>query len=521
MEQPATNPELPATEAPDAELARLVSEEERCLERVQGCLAERATHKIERKEIDYDSQLIEVCDQIATSRMEDVPPLLEQMERLQMQALAAQQRQKEQTEEHVDPRSPYFGRMVLREAGREREILIGRSTYLDPRSNLRIVDWRDAPVSRLYYRYAEGDEYEEVFGEREVMGEVLTRRSLTIVDKRLRRIVAPQGTFVRPETGRWQRGGSGLKLHGGQGSAPRAEQLHRPGKLGIGGDDIREDKHLREITALIDPRQFELITKPDSGLVVIQGGAGSGKTTIGLHRLAYLAYQDKRRFRTDRMLVVVFNTALARYISHVLPALDVVGVLVRTYEDFAAKLRIAHFPSLPKTYATDTPTVVTRLKKHPFMLNAIEDHIARLAARFAAAFQTAAENDASRELIAHSWQKTEGRPLSHRVFAVTRWLQDGPRGLSTAEKNKLERRANDALELSQDVTMAWAEILTDQKFLGEISSRLAPGAFSPRDLERAVEWCNHKTALAHQHQEQVEQIERDGLETKAHGHKDP
>src|SRR5690606_15798596 len=126
-----------------------------------------------------------------------------------------------------------------------------------------------------------------------------------------------------------------------------------------------EDKHLREITALIDPRQFELITRPDSGPVVIQGGAGSGKTTIGLHRLAYLAYQDRRRFRPDRMLVIVFNQALARYISQVLPALDVNGVPVKTYETWATELRRNLISGLPRRYNTDTQPAVTRLKKNP------------------------------------------------------------------------------------------------------------------------------------------------------------
>ncbi len=95
--------------------------------------------------------------------------------------------------------------MVLQEGQRRREVLIGRSTYLDTQSGVRIVDWRDAPVSRLYYRYEEGDEYDEVFGDREVNGEVVTRRSLNIVDAELRRIGAPQGSFARGEGGSWRR----------------------------------------------------------------------------------------------------------------------------------------------------------------------------------------------------------------------------------------------------------------------------------------------------------------------------
>ena len=73
----------------------------------------------------------------------------------------------------------------------------------------------------------------------------------------------------------------------------------------------RADRLLPAIAALIDPRQFELITRPTSGLIVVQGSAGSGKTTIGLHRIAYLAFAEPRRFRPERMLVVVYQRALA------------------------------------------------------------------------------------------------------------------------------------------------------------------------------------------------------------------
>jgi DNA helicase-2/ATP-dependent DNA helicase PcrA len=485
----------------DPELGTITADEERCLERVVSHVQARPTAQVARRLIDYDRQLIDLRDQIAQARLEDVPPLLEQMERLQN--LAA--RQGQSTTGHIDTRSPYFGRMVLCEDGRNREILIGRSTYVDTRAGVRIVDWRDAPVSRLFYRYNEGDEYEETFGERDVEGEIVTRRSLTIVDSRLRRIVAPQGVFVRQGSdGEWRRGGSGLKLAGGQGSALRADQHHRPGKLGVGADEGGEDRHLKAITALIDPRQFELITRPDSGLVVIQGGAGSGKTTIGLHRLAYLAFQDKRRFRPDRMLVIAFNQALVRYISQVLPALEVTGVGVRTYTEWANRLRVAHFPDLTRKVADDTPSVVTRLKKHPAMLRAIDDHVEQLAAAIEARLAAALGDDgevaakATAELRA-----SRGRPLAHRLHALAAWV-DRAR-LSGRPLNVLEREIRRGLSTAQDVVGAWSELITDKVALTRAVDTYAPGQFTAREIHQAHEWCSAQSALVLLEAEQLQE----------------
>lgn len=486
----------------DSQLTRIVSEEESCLKRVVEHI--RAKPAVARKFIDYDGQLIDLRDQIAQSRMEDVPPLLEQMERLQY--LAA--RQGQSTVGHVDLRSPYFGRLVLREAEREREVLIGRSTYIDTKVGVRIVDWRDAPVSRLFYRYTEGDDYEETFGEREVEGEVVVRRSLTIVDAALRRITAPQGVFVRPEAGAWQRGGPGLKLAGGQGSALRAANHGRPGKLGVGAADpiTGEDRHLRAITALIDPRQFELITKPDSGLVVIQGGAGSGKTTIGLHRLAYLAFQDKRRFRPDRMLVIAFNQALTRYISQVLPALDVAGVGVRTYTDWAARLRQSHFPELTTQQVEDTPNVVTRLKKHPAMLKAIEAHVETIAASVEAGIAPilrslpAAEEgpDVAAGFVSR-FRSGRGRPLTHRLNQMRSWLRQQP--VPPEARNAVERHLRRGLAQAADVVGAWSELITDLPRLRQLFDAHAPGEFDERQLSQAHEWCSGRSALVILHLE--------------------
>ncbi|HEU4537306.1 MAG TPA: UvrD-helicase domain-containing protein, partial [Polyangiaceae bacterium] len=290
---------------------------------------------------DYDKQLLELRDEIAQARLEDVPALLAQMERIS--GLAVRRAEADATQPPpVDPAAPYFAHVRLREGGRERDVLIGRTTHVDAREGVRIVDWRHAPISQLYYRYPEGASYEETFGGREVQGEVVVRRTVTIVDGELVRVQAPQGVYVR------RRGGGELwrelelkhlELSGGQDTAMRPANVAR-GIFGVGADgQQRADRHLPEIAALLDPRQFELISAPDSGVVVIQGGAGSGKTTIGLHRVAYLAFRDPARFRPDKILVITYGSALGAYISEVLPALGVHGVRVDTYARWAEALR--------------------------------------------------------------------------------------------------------------------------------------------------------------------------------------
>ncbi|MCC6558457.1 MAG: ATP-binding domain-containing protein [Polyangiaceae bacterium] len=347
---------------------RIVREEEALLERVKANLAEVKPARPAPVE-GYEEQLLSLRDQIASARLEDVPALVQQMERLQ--GIAA--RRSESVVEPVDPRSPYFGHLRLRERGRpDRDVLIGKTTHVDAKAGVRIVDWRHAPVSQIYYRYEEGADYEETFGERDVEGTVLARRTVTIDDGELLRISTPGGTLVRGPSGFRALAAHAAELAGGQGKAVRPEDMKRMG-LGTGAAfHAREDRHLPEIAALLDPRQFELISKPDTGLVVIQGGAGSGKTTIGVHRMAFLAYNAPRRFSADRMLVVVGSPALRAYIDEVLPALKLHGVAVETYAEWARAARARAFPWLEAPVEEGTPGVVTRYKTHPALLRLME-----------------------------------------------------------------------------------------------------------------------------------------------------
>lgn len=474
--------------ADDAERNEITSEEERVLARILKHLAATKIGGVLGR-VDYDQDLIALRDQIAEARLEDVPPLIQEMERLQMIA----QRRSEVQAGSVDPSSPYFGRLVLEEGDRKREVLIGRGTYLEPRTGIRIVDWRDAPVSRLYYRYDEGDDYEETFGGRDVQGMVITRRSLAISEGHLRRIVAPQGTFVHRRDG-WERvSDSARRLQGGAGAADRPDHYHRPGKLGIGRDgDGRVDKHLPEIAALIDPRQFELITRSSAGLVVIQGGAGSGKTTIGLHRMAYLAFNEPQRFRPDKMLVLVFNAALARYISRVLPALGVGGVQVTTYQTWISKIRSAHLPRLPRKYTDETPSVVVRMKKHPAMLRILADYVATLSLRIENALSAGLENVLGRAELLARWQKEARFPVAMRLDRLLRYATGGVEGEKAPPipvRHVVEKIASQMRNESLDVFHAFAELLTDRGLLEQGFAKYAPGDFTAQEIGSAHSWC--------------------------------
>jgi DNA helicase-2/ATP-dependent DNA helicase PcrA len=328
----------------------------------------------------------------------------------------------------VDPGSPYFAHLRLREGGQERDLCLGRATWID--GDVRIVDWRNAPISRVYYCYEQGDEYEERFAGQLRGGRVIARRTLSIRDAALERIEAPEGVF-EPEPGRperWRRlSRARPRLSGGEAAALRAHGRGAlaGGRLGGAGapSPQRLDRRLPEITGLIDAAQFELIARPAAGFLAIRGTAGSGKTTVALHRIACLAWADPGLDGPDT-LFVLFSPALRRYVEHVLPALGVSRVAITTYRDWAAELRRRHFPALPLAQRDDAPAEVQRLKLHPAVGSALAEQVRRV------------------------------------------------RGPATAAQ---------ALD-------DWASALCDEALLREVTRREAPGAFRDAEIARCADW---------------------------------
>jgi DNA helicase-2/ATP-dependent DNA helicase PcrA len=503
---PAAGADADDVLAPEAEAALsqfpIVAEEQRLLSIVLRKIDGAAPRK-SRAYVDDAGSLIELRDQLAAAKPEDQGSILEQMHRIE--ALSRQRGKGDSPP--VDRKSPYFGHLRLEEGDKRRDVLIGARSYVEPGGGVQIVDWRNAPISRLFYRYEEGDAYEERLGDRLVEGEVLARRTVAIVDADLRRVAAPQGTFSRDfKTGEWRqmatqqaklqiaRDGSAAKMIATRpvpGAGPPAPSATR-GKLGLDeSGQRRPDRHLPAIAALIDPRQFELITHPASGLIAVQGSAGSGKTTIGLHRIAYLAFADPRRFRAEKMLIIVYQRALAAYVSRVLPALEVEGVPCMTFVAWATETRRTALPLLDAPITDDTPPVVMRAKSHGAMLKILADRQVALGAWCRAALTRLADEPAARvaaDAALAAWDAAlPDGPVDRRVSAFATWVRDA--ALDPAARTALEHAGRALRARTRDVTGEWAALLTDREALRKGYATHAPGVFSEGQLDDVHRWC--------------------------------
>ena len=454
---------------------------------------------------EYDESLLELRDSLGEAHEDELPQIVAQMDRLA--SLAAHRQSQGPAAALPDTDSPYFGHLRVRQGGRVRDILIGNQTLASLDLPYPIIDWRHAPISRVFYCYGEGDEYEERFGGRVVEGEVLALRKVLIARGRLLRVDCPQGVYQFAGGG-WRRMERDRpRMHGGSGSALRPAMMGPP-RLGIeagkqaGGLAAPglSDRHLPLITGLIDAEQFAVITRPDSGVVVIDGGAGSGKTTIALHRIAYLCHQNPERFRPGQMLVVVFGKALAAYVSQLLPALGVHGVRIHVLDEFLEQLRHRHFPGLPGEYSEGTPTAVIRFKQHPATLSYLRERAAARAREIERGFETALGDAPGAAQALAGWRSLGNRPLLARLEQFAQWVR-GTAILPGLGKFSADWLARQRLKTPLEelvpaggiapalILSVWEEASLHVETLTEAMGRLAPGAFTPSELETVRNWA--------------------------------
>ncbi|MFF7080437.1 HelD family protein [Streptomyces lavendulae] len=201
----------------------------------------------------------------------------------------------------------FFGRLdylhapgaELAEGAEGEQFYIGRRHVHDADGDPMVIDWR-APVSQPFYRASKKD---------------------------------PQDIALRRRFG----------YTGGELTAYEDEHLSDPAEAAAVSKLLQQEIErprvgpMRDIVATIQPEQDEIVRSGLSGSVCVQGGPGTGKTAVGLHRVAYLLYAHRDRLARTGTLVIGPNRSFLHYIEQVLPALGELEVKQATVDDLVAR----------------------------------------------------------------------------------------------------------------------------------------------------------------------------------------
>jgi DNA helicase IV len=205
----------------------------------------------------------------------------------------------------------FFGRLdYLHAPGAERaegaegeRFYIGRRHVHDADGDPMVIDWR-APVSQPFYRASKKD---------------------------------PMDVALRRRFG----------YTGGQLTAYEDEHLSDPAEAARTSRLLQQEIErprvgpMRDIVATIQPEQDEIVRSGLGGTVCVQGGPGTGKTAVGLHRVAYLLYAHRERLARTGTLVIGPNRSFLHYIEQVLPALGELTVRQATVDDLVAHVEVS------------------------------------------------------------------------------------------------------------------------------------------------------------------------------------
>lgn len=204
-------------------------------------------------------------------------------------------------------KKPFFGRIDIEdeENGRRETFYIGKTVVAENPAEPEVIDWR-APISSVYYDHSLGKCTYKVPQEGFFQVDLKRKRTYEIEDEKIK-------DYYDSDV--------------------------------VANDDLltkylskSKRNVLSEIIATIQQEQNEVIRKNPKHNVLVQGSAGSGKTTVAMHRISYILYNYDLEFKPESFYIVGSNKVLLNYITGVLPDLDVYGVRQMTMEELFTRL---------------------------------------------------------------------------------------------------------------------------------------------------------------------------------------
>ncbi|OKP83149.1 RNA polymerase recycling motor HelD [Paenibacillus sp. P32E] len=199
--------------------------------------------------------------------------------------------------------SPYFGRVDFQEEGQgiTEQVYIGVSSFVDADGlSFLVYDWR-TPMASLYYDYPPGEAAFETPGGR-ITGTMKLKRQYQIRDGHLHNVFDSSITI----------GDQLLQQVLGQGA----------------------DAQMKSIVGTIQKEQNAIIRNDNSQMLIVQGAAGSGKTSAALQRVAYLLYKHRERLTADQIVLFSPNPMFNSYVSTVLPELGEENMQQTTFQEY-------------------------------------------------------------------------------------------------------------------------------------------------------------------------------------------
>ena len=202
-------------------------------------------------------------------------------------------------------------------AGSGRRHYVGRTGLQDAQHREVVLDWR-APLARAFYQATASDP----------MGIVRRRH----IQTRARTVLGVEDELIdvsglgAPTDRTAEPGGAVSTGLQGEGALIAAMSTARDGRMG-------------DIVATIQAEQDRVVTSDGTGVLVVQGGPGTGKTAVALHRVAYLFYSERTRLERSGVLLVGPSRTFLRYVEQVLPSLGETGVVSTTLADLVPGVR--------------------------------------------------------------------------------------------------------------------------------------------------------------------------------------